>query len=42
MEAFAAQSNMTSIVSLLHDPTSQALDLLLWALSEGAFSGTLT
>jgi uncharacterized protein len=35
VEAFAARSNMTSIVSQLHDPTSQVLDSLLRALSEG-------
>jgi uncharacterized protein len=35
VEAFAARSNMTSIVAQLHDPTSQVLDSLLRALSEG-------
>jgi hypothetical protein len=35
VEAFAARSNMTSIVTQLHDPTSQVLDSLLRALSEG-------
>jgi hypothetical protein len=35
VEAFAARSNMTSIVAQLHDPASQVLDSLLRALSEG-------
>jgi uncharacterized protein len=35
VEAFAARSNMTTIVAQLHDPASQVLDSLLRALSEG-------
>jgi hypothetical protein len=35
VEAFAARSNMTSIVAQLHDPTSQVLDSLLRSLAEG-------
>jgi hypothetical protein len=35
VEAYAARSNMTSIVAQLHDPTSQVLDSLLRSLSEG-------
>lgn len=34
-EAYAARANMTVIVSALHDPNSQFLDMLLKALSEG-------
>ncbi len=34
-EAFAARSNMTAVVRQLHDPTSQVLDSLLRALTEG-------
>ncbi|MGH6814105.1 MAG: ATP-binding protein [Hyphomicrobiaceae bacterium] len=34
-EALAARSNMTAIVGLLHDPSSQILSRLLEALSEG-------
>ena len=34
-EALAARSNMTSIVSMLHDKSSQLMDVLLKALSEG-------
>jgi len=35
VEAFAARANMTSIVRMLHDPSSQLMDLLLEALSAG-------
>jgi len=35
MEAFAARANMTGIVRMLHDRSSQLMDLLLHALSEG-------
>jgi hypothetical protein len=35
VEALAARSNMTRIVSQLHDPASRMLDLLLQALREG-------
>jgi DNA helicase HerA-like ATPase len=35
MEALAAKSNMTRIVSMLHDPSSQLMDMLLAALAEG-------
>jgi len=35
VEAIAARSNMTVIVSSLHDPSSQFMDMLLLALSEG-------
>jgi hypothetical protein len=34
-EALAARSNMTAIVSMLHDANSQLMDMLLLALSEG-------
>ncbi len=34
-EAFAARANMTSIVKMLHDPSSQLMDLLLEALAAG-------
>jgi hypothetical protein len=34
-EAFAARSNMVTIVQMLHDPNSQLMDLLLHALAEG-------
>ena len=34
-EALAARANMTQIVSTLHDPASQMLDMLLEALSHG-------
>ena len=34
-EALAARSNMTVIVGMLHDKSSQLMDLLLHALSEG-------
>ena len=34
-EALAARSNMTTIVRMLHDKSSQLMDLLLHALSEG-------
>ena len=35
MEAIAARSNMTNIVSMLHDKSSQFMGLLLHALSKG-------
>jgi uncharacterized protein len=35
MEALAARSNMTRIVGMLHDPSSQLMDMLLTALGEG-------
>jgi len=35
VEAFAARANMTSIVKMLHDPSSQLMDMLLEALSAG-------
>lgn len=35
MEAFAARANMTAIVKMLHDKSSQLMDMLLEALSEG-------
>lgn len=35
VEAIAARSNMTVIVSSLHDPSSQFMEMLLMALSEG-------
>jgi uncharacterized protein len=34
-EALAARANMTTIVAMLHDPSSQMLDMLLEALSAG-------
>jgi hypothetical protein len=34
-EALAARSNMTAVVKSLHDPSSQLMDLLLHALSDG-------
>lgn len=34
-EAYAARANMTTIVRMLHDPSSQLMDLLLFALKEG-------
>jgi hypothetical protein len=34
-EALAAQANMTTIVRMLHDPSSQLMDMLLTALSQG-------
>lgn len=34
-EALAARANMTTIVSTLHDPNSQFIDMLLMALAEG-------
>lgn len=34
-EAIAARSNMTTIVKMLHDKSSQLLDMLIHALSEG-------
>jgi DNA helicase HerA-like ATPase len=35
VEAYAARANMTSIVKMLHDPSSQLMDTLLEALSAG-------
>lgn len=35
MEAIAARSNMTIIVNMLHDKSSQLLDMLIMALMEG-------
>ena len=35
MEALAARANMTAIVKMLHDKSSQLMDMLLHALSEG-------
>jgi hypothetical protein len=35
VEAFAARANMTAIVKMLHDPSSQLMDVLLDALSAG-------
>ena len=34
-EALAARANMTSIVRMLHDKSSQLMDMLIYALSEG-------
>src|SRR5439155_15899674 len=34
-ETYAARANVTSIVRMLHDPTSQMLDMLLSALKDG-------
>ena len=34
-EAVAARSNMTAIVRMLHDKSSQLMDMLIHALSEG-------
>lgn len=34
-EALAARSNMTAIVNMLHDKSSQLMDMLIWALSNG-------
>ncbi|MCG0275613.1 MAG: DUF87 domain-containing protein [Thermosediminibacteraceae bacterium] len=34
-EALAARANMTTIVSTLHDPNSQFIDMLLMALADG-------
>jgi DNA helicase HerA-like ATPase len=34
-ELYAARANMTHIVNMLHDPSSQMLDMLLAALQEG-------
>ena len=34
-EALAARSNMTAIVRMLHDPSSQLMDMLIRALSDG-------
>jgi uncharacterized protein len=35
VEALAARANMTTIVKMLHDPTSQLMDMLLHALADG-------
>lgn len=35
VEALAARANMTSIVRMLHDPSSQLMDMLMEALTEG-------
>lgn len=35
MEALAARANMTTIVQMLHDKSSQFMDMLIQALSEG-------
>ncbi len=35
VEAFAARANMTAIVKMLHDPSSQLMDMLIEALSAG-------
>jgi hypothetical protein len=35
MEGLAARGNMTAIVSTLHDPSSQLMDMLLHALGQG-------
>ena len=35
VEALAARSNMTNIVRTLHDKSSQLMDMLIYALSEG-------
>lgn len=35
VEALAARGNMTSIVSMLHDPSSQLMDMLIYSLSQG-------
>lgn len=35
VEALAARGNMTSIVSMLHDPSSQLMDMLVYSLSQG-------
>ena len=34
-EMAAARANMTSIVKMLHDPSSQMMDMLIYALKEG-------
>ena len=34
-EALAARANMTAIVNMLHDKSSQLMDMLIWALSKG-------
>jgi len=34
-EALAARANMTNIVNMLHDKSSQLMDMLVYALSEG-------
>jgi DNA helicase HerA-like ATPase len=35
MEVYAARANMTTIVRMLHDPGSQLMDMLLFALKNG-------
>jgi len=35
MEMVAARANMTKIVSMLHDPSSQLMDMLVAALKDG-------
>jgi hypothetical protein len=35
MEVYAARANMTTIVRMLHDPGSQLMDMLLFALKHG-------
>jgi len=35
VEAYAARSNMSTIVRMLHDPSSQMMDMLLYALKKG-------
>jgi hypothetical protein len=35
VEAFAARANMTAIVKMLHDPSSQLMDILLESLAAG-------
>jgi len=34
-EMVAARANMTSIIKMLHDPSSQMMDMLIYALKEG-------
>ena len=34
-EVYAARANMTTVVKMLHDPSSQLMDLLLFALKQG-------
>jgi uncharacterized protein len=34
-EVYAARANMTQVVRMLHDPSSQLMDLLLFALKQG-------
>jgi hypothetical protein len=35
MEVYAARANMTAVVNMLHDPSSQLMDKLMFALKEG-------